>query len=444
MVNSRSMLGAEEYREAWDKMRDNPEYGQFMDSLLLSRKSGDEMDTAYAYNVLGRLPPGQLNDALKVAGIDQEVISAFYDSKGDWDMMNLQPQERQILMGQIVNIASVYKMPSNANRKDYNIAKGQYAEMNVAITNKYGEGILVKMNEYWNDPNQSDYLERNPDVAEAMQYKDQIVTNNPKLMQYYGGMYTLERYYVADMEQQLEQKYGTGIAEKVKQYNNLLTTEEKSAFLQANSKLKKYQNEYADADTIAAKKLEQKWGNMDYALEQYKSEKALRDPEYKKEIAAKYNIKAYNKELTKLTATERKAINEKYGEEMVMDARSYSIADAARKDELEKKYSPLHKLDDRLVQLGTKIPETPAAELRPDQPKNPNKTQLELQNLAKPAPTAQEWAQELGTPMMELIQDYDNGKKLPQQIRTKLERDADKYGYLTGDEMLQAILISLQ
>ena len=455
MVNSRSMLGAEEYREAWDKMRDNPEYGQFMDSLLLSRKSGDEMDTAYAYNVLGRLPPGQLNDALKVAGIDQEVISAFYDSKGDWDKMDLQPQERQILMGQIVNIASVYKMPSNANRKDYNIAKKQYAEMNVAITQKYGEGMLIKMNEYWNDPNQSDYLERNPDVKEAMAYKDQIVVNNPKLMQYYGGMFTLERYYVADAENQLAQTYGKGIADKVKQYNNLLTTEEKSAFLKANSKLKTYQAEYADADTVAAKKLEQKWGNMEYALQEYKSEKALRDPEYKKEIAKKYKISAYNKELNKLTKAEREAINAKYGEELVMDARSYSIADAERKDELEKKYSPLQAymndraafmklLPDRLVELGTKIPDTPAAELRPDQPNPANKTQRELQQLAQPAPTAQQWTQALGEPMMELIQDYDNGAKLPQQIRTKLERDADKFGYMTGDEMLQAILISLQ
>jgi hypothetical protein len=243
MVAGSSMMTSDQYRQQWDKMRDNPEYGQFMDALLLSRKSGAEMDTAYVYNVLSRIPPGQLNDISEIAGIRPDLLQSFYDNKGDFDRMGIPPQDRQILIGQVVNIGAILAMPSSASRQEWNLAKTQYKQMNDMLSETFGDGILSLMSEYYSVPNQADWLEANPDVDAAMKLKDQIVMSNPQLNQYYGGIQTIDRFYTTQMENDLMKKYGNDIKDLETEYYDLLSSEEQKAYKSAHPQLKPYWKE---------------------------------------------------------------------------------------------------------------------------------------------------------------------------------------------------------
>lgn len=351
MVSSSSMMTPEQYRQSWDKMRDNEEYGMYMDALLLSRKSGNAMDSAYAYNVFGRVPPGELNSILETVGIRPDLVQAFYDNKGDFSKMGLQPQDKERFMAGAIDIGAILAMPDAPTREAWAEAKNQYKQMNNVLVEQFGEGILELMSDYYSDPNPSVFLDDNPDVKAAMQYKDAIVTNNPALMEYYGGINTMERYYTAIMERDLQKVYGENIRDVEAVYYDLLTTEEQKDFKKKHPELKQY------------------WD----AKKTYKE-----------------------------------------------------------------------KLDRRIVVFGSNLPERPTPQLRPDQPQNPNVPQGNLQNLAQPKISWQQWQQELGKSMTDLIKDYWNGQKLPAPVKSKLDFEAEKYGYYDGDAFLQAILMSLQ
>jgi hypothetical protein len=351
MIGSSSMMTPEQYRQSWDKMRDNEEYGMYMDALLLSRKSGNAMDSAYAYNVFGRVPPGELNAILETVGIRPDLVQAFYDNKGDFSKMNLQPQDRERFMAGAIDIGAILAMPDAPTREDWGDAKDQYKQMNNVLVEQFGEGILELMSDYYNDPNPSVFLDDNPDVKAAMQMKDAIVTNNPKLMQYYGGINTMERYYNAMMERDLAKVYGANIRDVEAIYYDLLTTEEQKAYKKQHPELAKY------------------WDDK----------KVYKD-----------------------------------------------------------------KLDRRIVVFGSNLPPRPTPQLRPDKPQNPNVPQAALQNLTQPQRSWQDWQQELGGPMTDLIKEYWAGEKLPYPVKSKLDFEAEKYGYYDSDEFLQAILMSLQ
>lgn len=76
-------------------------------------------------------------------------------------------------------------------------------------------------------------------------------------------------------------------------------------------------------------------------------------------------------------------------------------------------------------------------------PENP--TQEALQELApQPQISFEQWSQVIGTPMTELIQDYwYNGEDLPREVESNLDFMASQYGYNSGDDFLQAILLSM-
>jgi hypothetical protein len=350
MISSSSMMSPEQYRQAWDKMRDNPTYGQFMDALLLSRKSGADMDTAYAYNVFGRVPPGQLNDILKIVGIRPDLVQSFYDNKGDFTKMNIPPQDKDRLMAGAVDIAAILAMPSSANREEWALARESYRKMNTDVETRFGKDITKKISDYYAADNPSDYLDQHPEVKAALQYKDESVMNDPLLTNYYGGLDTMERYYTVQMENQLRTRYGTEVPKLEEQYYEILTSKEQYAFKKAHPILEDY----------------------------WRDKKAFQDM-----------------------------------------------------------------IDRRIVALGSNLKPAPQSDLRPDgTPANLPQSQL---GITPPQRTEQEWEQAVTPKVMTFIRDYwDNQKTLPQPVMKRLDYIAKDYGYYNGDELLQAILISMQ
>jgi len=58
--------------------------------------------------------------------------------------------------------------------------------------------------------------------------------------------------------------------------------------------------------------------------------------------------------------------------------------------------------------------------------------------------TADQWQQELGPELFSFVTDYSNGSDMPYQVTQRLDYLSQYYGYGSGDDMLMAILMSLQ
>jgi len=445
-------------------MHDNPEYGSFVDGLLLSRKTGDAMDTAYTYNVLGRIPPGQMNDIAEIVGIDPEHIALFYEMKGDFSKMGLSESDLAAFQAGIADMAATYQIPSTATRQEWNYATSLYSQMRTELQNEFGADIQDRISVYYDIKSTAEkqkYLEANPDVREAMARQTEYIANTPTLMQYYGSQSTLEQYYSNQVKEQLASKYsGEVISDASTLYDKNTTEEQRQEILRQYSPLRQYQYEYGNADLEAAAQLESKYGDMTYALELYNSERAIRDYAYRKEIDRQYGVSRYKRELNALTKQIRKDINSRYDPQLVADAKVYGqITDADRKNELEAKYSELESYLNEKSQLydenfqdildfGGYLPDAPTAEVRPEADPNGDKQQQGLYDLVmNPTPerTFEDWTVEIGTPAAELIQDsWESGGNVPYEAMKRLGYEAERLGYDNADDLLLAILMSLK
>ena len=210
----------------------------FMDMMLLSRRAGDGRDAAYAYNIISRLPPGMSKEMLETAGIDPRTAEKFYESGGKLESM---PEtERQRFLAGIMDMAALLKMPNDATRQEWTLAKQTYSKMNEELAQKFGEDIQDKISAYYDlDTNkQKAYLEAFPEVKEAMDAQTAYIANTPILSSYYGGLQITTRFYENQMYDQLEQEFGADIQEKMEQYYALkdnLQTAEAKAFYNANN-----------------------------------------------------------------------------------------------------------------------------------------------------------------------------------------------------------------
>ncbi len=464
LQSARSQMTPDEYRQAFTQMHDNPEYGSFVDGLLLSRKSGDAMDSAYTYNVLGRIPPGQMTDLAEIVGLDAEQVALFYEMKGDFSKMGLSESDLANFNSGITDLAAILAIPSTATRQEWNYATSLYGQMRDALSAEFGADIQDRISAYYDLTSTADknkYLENNPDVREAMARQTEYTANTPVLMEYYGGMSTLERYYSNQVTQELSTKYGDAVIQDATMlYDKNTTEEQRQATLRQYSPLRQYQYEYGNADQTAAQQLASKYGDMTYALELYNSERAIRDYAYRKEIDKQYGVSKYKRELNTLTKQLRKEINAQYGEDVVNDAKVYGqISDPERKNELEAKYSKLEaylnekselydqNFDD-ITDFGGYLPDAPMPEIRPEADPGSDQQQQDLYDMVMnpvPEKTFEDWTVEIGTPAAELIQfAYDNGENVDYEAMKQLRREADRLGYRDEYDLLQAILMSLK
>ena len=261
LISARSLMPAEEYNDEWAKLR---EKYPFMDAVLISKKAGSDRDTALAYNVLSRIPPGELSDMAETLGIQPYMLEQFYSNKGDFSAMNSQDKDR--FMAAIMDMSAMLKMPDYPTKAEWNMAKAIYKEMNDQLSQQYGENIHDKVGMFYDLPeNERElFLEANPDVAQAMDAKTAMITNTPILSAYYGGIDTIERYYTTLMNEQLDEEFGEDVALLFEEYYFLkdsLKNEEAKAFYNANnlksieSKKKKLQAEVNKAVVESGKLL---------------------------------------------------------------------------------------------------------------------------------------------------------------------------------------------
>ena len=187
----------------------------------LSRRAGADRDTAYAYNVISRIPPGEMNSVAEVLGVKSYMLEQFYENKGD--LSKMLPQDRDRFMSAITDLSAMLKMPDGATREEWSLAKSTYSDMNERLEQMYGADILDKINRMYelNGDDKQKYLSANPDVEQALQSKNEMIINTPILSAYYGGLDVVERYYNNQVRDTLEKEFGNDIYDKWEQYQYL-------------------------------------------------------------------------------------------------------------------------------------------------------------------------------------------------------------------------------
>jgi hypothetical protein len=242
-LNEADLISPEQYQKEWDGLRDAY---PFMDALLLSKKAGPDRDRAYAYNVLGRIPPGQSSELYKAVGIDPTIAQKFYDSKGnikDWSQ-----SDRDKFLASMVDLGAMLSIPDYTTKQDWNEARANYKGVQEGMKQNFGPDIADKIDELFSmeDKDARDaYMQRHPEVGEALQWQNEQVVNNESLYTYYGGIQALEKYHKGKVYDTLEAKYGSDIQEKFAEYYDMQISDPAGAksYYRLHPELAKYNKE---------------------------------------------------------------------------------------------------------------------------------------------------------------------------------------------------------
>jgi hypothetical protein len=217
-LHNGGLMSDEQYKQQFNILR---EQYPFMDTVLLSRKAGEDRESAYAYNVISRIPPGSTSEIYEIVGIDPQTAEKFYDSGGSFKGWN--EQEKQEFMTAMINVGTMLAIPSNASRKEWTSAKLVYKDMQEGMKAEFGENVLDQIEKTYEmtDAERKAYLEKFPNVEMAMRAKDAYVMASPILSTYYGGLDVTNRYYSNQMYSQLDKEFGSDISDKIDYYHYL-------------------------------------------------------------------------------------------------------------------------------------------------------------------------------------------------------------------------------
>jgi len=224
----------------------------FMDTVLLAKRSGPDRETAYSYNVLGRIPPGATTEFYAAAGINRETIQRFYDDKGD--MSGWEESERERFLAGVADLGAFLAVPSDGTRQEWTEAKGTYQDMKAYIQERFGEDIYDQIDRYYQSDNRDAFLQANPAVEQALDMQNQVVISNPLLNEYYGGFDVVERFYTNKMYDRLEGRYGNIQAVFDEYYelqikDALYGTKEARAYKKAHPEMTEYSKEKSGLQT---------------------------------------------------------------------------------------------------------------------------------------------------------------------------------------------------
>lgn len=235
LLRMREILSPEEFRIQMDKLH---EVYPMMNTVLVSDES------EYAYNVLGRIPPGASSDFYKAVGINREIVNRFYDSKGDLSVLS--EGDRLRFTSAIVDLGALLAIPKNGTKQEWTQAKNEYSILMSQIESAFGSEIQEKIDLYYGLYRQDkqkarEYIDRNPDVEMALDYRAQAIASDPTsiLATYYGGIEQINNYYSGQMYDEAERRFGQQIWDIQNAYYATPSSDRK-AFLRQYPQLKEY------------------------------------------------------------------------------------------------------------------------------------------------------------------------------------------------------------
>lgn len=246
--NMEPNLSPEEFKQG---MADLKTTYPFMDAVLISRKSSIARDRAYAYSVLGDIPPSMTDDYAGAVGLPADMVNKFYDEKGGIDQWA--ESDRSRFMAAMVDIGAIIDVPNEATRNDWLQAKNQYASMSAEGQRIFGDDIWDRVDLYYGakgdtpqaQQNADNILMADPQIQQALDYKAMMVSNDPILFPYYASLTQIERYWKSLMYDEIEAQTGMDIAqvwESQEQYYRALPGAERKAYKAEHPELAIYED----------------------------------------------------------------------------------------------------------------------------------------------------------------------------------------------------------
>jgi hypothetical protein len=238
-------ISPQDYKKGFQQLR---EKYPFMDVVLLSKKGGAERDASFAYNVLGRIPPGNTTNMLEVAGLSQEDIDKFYNSKGFTDAsVQFTATDKTRFMTAIADMSAIMKTPDDATMQEWNAAKDMDKQVRAEVAQQFGADIWDKIDTYYNlkdtSPDEAaTFKEQHPEIDIAQNARRGVVIQTPLLAKYYGGIDAIQMYYDGKNREYLQKKY-PGILAKQQMYFDEMDPAKRRAVLSKFPELKKYWDE---------------------------------------------------------------------------------------------------------------------------------------------------------------------------------------------------------
>ena len=232
LFTMRPTMSPEDFRGAMQEL--NNQY-PFADYVMLAKKSGEERDVAYAYNVLGRIPPGDMSRLLDSVGITEAQINSFYDDKGDVSKWG--QGEAEQFFGALTMVAAVLKLPDGATRQEWNKVRSDYRTVEEEVSKSVGmpyerdatgkvisRGVWDLVDEYFDirevyGATAADQMKESfPEIQQALDMQQGSVVQNPDLYKYYGSLKELDGYYQGVARKAMTDKYGDDIYDISAQY----------------------------------------------------------------------------------------------------------------------------------------------------------------------------------------------------------------------------------
>ncbi|MCB2179457.1 hypothetical protein KQH61_06000 [bacterium] len=241
VLNMRENLSPNEYKQMMQEL--NHKY-PYMDTILTSKKVGTQRDSAYAWSVLGRIPPGDSFEVYGMVGMDDAIVDQFYKNKGDLSKMTESDRDR--FMSAIVDIAAVLAIPDGQTQQSWDTAKLYYGQMQDQIEFLYGEDIWEKIDTFYairdsqGDEVADSFLYLHPEISRAMDIKKATIVNGPlELQAYYSGVNKIESYYKGLVFGEAKMRFGNDIFDLQTQYFATPPSDRKT-FLKEHPKLEEY------------------------------------------------------------------------------------------------------------------------------------------------------------------------------------------------------------
>lgn len=208
LMKLRDTTSPQEFRNGLDQLRQ--EY-PFMEALLISKKAGDDKDTALAWNAINRLPPSS-SSLLKTIGIDQSIVDKFFDTMGDWSTW--QSSEKDRFMAGMTDLRALLATPADATRQEWTQVKAMSNAIYTAMEQIFGADIRDQIDQFFANKEDDPDYQASPVVTQALDYRNKAVANNPLLATYYGGVDAIAKYYESLMYADIREQMGDDIWQK--------------------------------------------------------------------------------------------------------------------------------------------------------------------------------------------------------------------------------------
>jgi hypothetical protein len=180
----------EEWSGLWDELYRQYPFGQY---ISLARKDRLEADTAWFYNVMGRIPPGQRTAAFRETGVSDDILDKLWATdteSGVPRLEQLDEADRMRIVAATLELAQHYNMPTPAMTAEWDRVGKRNQQMYDAIERQF-PGVLELEDRYYQLKDSSPYeadvlLEQHPELEAMWDYRTQYRRNDPLLMWYYG------------------------------------------------------------------------------------------------------------------------------------------------------------------------------------------------------------------------------------------------------------------